>query len=88
MLPALREQGNKLEEQLEKERQECREIEINIGVQEPPSIGSNKIICSHCHHRGHQNQVSKPCQLKKCCEYTFCGMKDKHPEYFTEFLEV
>lgn len=83
MLPALREQGNKLEEQLEKERQECREIEINIGVQEPPSIGSNKIICSHCHHRGHQNQVSKPRQLKKCCEYTFCGMKNKHPEYFT-----
>lgn len=87
MLPALKEQGNKLKEQLEKERQECREIEMNIEsmnieVQEPPAIGSAKIICSHCHHRGHRNQISKPCQLKKCCEYTFCGMKDKHPEYF------
>ena len=30
MLPALKEQGNKLKEQLEKERQECREIEMNI----------------------------------------------------------
>ena len=87
MLPALKEQGNKLKEQPKKERQECREIEMNIEsmkieVQEPPAMGSAKIICSHCHHRGHQNQISKPCQLKKCCEYTFCGVKDKHPEYF------
>lgn len=55
-----------------------------IQVQEAPAIGSAKIICSYCHHRGHRNQLTKPCQLKKCVDYTFCGIKDKHPEYFNK----
>ena len=55
-----------------------------IKVLEPPAVGSSKIVCSHCHHRGHRNQTSKPCQLKKCCDYTYCGLKDKHPEYFNK----
>ena len=55
-----------------------------IQVQEPPAIGSAKIVCSYCHHRGHRNQLTKPCQLKKCVDYTFCGIKDKHPEYFNK----
>ena len=75
ILPALQDQANKLKEQLESERQEYREIEMNIEsmaikVLEPPAVGSSKIVCSHCHHRGHRNQTSKPCQLKKCCDYT------------------
>ena len=55
-----------------------------IQVQEPPAIGSAKIVCSYCHHRGHRNQITKPCQLKKCVDYTFCGIKEKHPEYFNK----
>ena len=49
-------------------------------MQEPPAIGSAKIVCSYCH----RNQMTKPCQLKKCVDYTFCGIKEKHPEYFNK----
>ena len=38
----------------------------------------------HCHHRGHHNQISKPSQLKKCYDFTYCALKDKHPEYFSK----
>ena len=55
-----------------------------IQVQEPPAIGSAKIVCSYCHHRGHRNQMTKPCQLKTYVDYTFCGIKEKHPEYFNK----
>ena len=37
-----------------------------------------------CHHRGHRNQSSRPCKLKKCVDYTYCGLKDKHVEYQTQ----
>ena len=89
MLPALHQQENKIKQQLEKERQERREIEmsiesIEIQVQELPHIRTERIICSFCHHRGHRNQTSNPCKLKKCTDYTFCGLKDKHPEYFNK----
>ena len=89
MLPALHQQENKMKRQLEKERQERREIEMSIEsmeiqVQELPHIGTGRIICSFCHHRGHRNQMSNPCKLKKCTNYTFCGLKDKHPEYFNK----
>ena len=85
----MQEQGKKFKEQLERGKQEYREIEMNlesmmIQVQEPPAIGSAKIVCSYCHHRGHRNQMTKPCQLKKCVDYTFCGIKEKHPEYFNK----
>ena len=83
----MQEQESKIKEQLEREKQERREIEMSIEsmaiqVQELPSIGKGRVICSYCHHRGHRNQTSNPCKLKKCTEYTFCGLKDKHPEYF------
>ena len=89
MLPALHQQENKIKQQLEKERQERRETEmsiesIEIQVQELPHIRTERIICSFCHHRGHRNQTSNPCKLKKCTDYTFCGLKDKHPEYFNK----
>ena len=80
---------NKLKEQPKKERQECREIEMNIEsmkieVQEPPAMVSAKIICSHRHHRGHQNQISKPCQLKQAAisqkEIVFRFRKDVQSE--------
>ena len=57
---------------------------MEIQVQELPHIGTGRIICSFCHHRGHRNQTSNPCKLKKCTDYTFCGLKDKHPEYFNK----
>ncbi len=25
-----------------------------------------------------------PCKLKKCVDYTYCGLKDKHVEYQTQ----
>ena len=57
---------------------------MNIQVREPPPVGEGKSVCGHCHHRGHQNQALKPCSLKKCTEYIYCGIKEKHPEFFSE----
>lgn len=35
-------------------------------------------------HQGHWNQALKPCSLKKCTEYIYCGIKEKHPEFFSK----
>ena len=72
-----------------KERQECLELEMNIEsmlveIKEPPSLGSSRLVCGHFHHRGHRNATNKPCELKKCTEYTYCGIKEKHQEYFSK----
>ena len=74
---------------LVKERQECLELEMSIEsmlveVKEPPSLGSSRLVCGRCHHRGHRNSTNKPCELKKCTEYTYCGIKEKHQEYFSK----
>ena len=89
VLPALQIQEDKLKKQLVKERQECLELEMNIEsmlveVKEPSSLGSSRLVCGHCHHRGHRNSTNKPCELKKCTEYTYCGIKEKHQEYFSK----
>ena len=75
--------------QMTKERQECLELEMNvesmlIEVKEPPPIGKPRLVCGYCHHRGHRNSSFQPCKMKKCTEYTYCGVKDKHPEYFSK----
>ena len=80
VLPALQIQEDKLKKQFTKERQECLELEMSIEsmlveIKEPPSLGS---------HRGHRNSTTKPCELKKCTDYTYCGIKDKHQEYFSK----
>ena len=72
-----------------KERQECLELEMSIEsmlveIKEPPRLGNSRLVCGHCHHRGHRNSTNKPCELKKCTEYTYCGIKDKHQEYFSK----
>ena len=77
-----------MNQQLQTKRDERRELEIKIesmviDIKEKPAIGNSKLVCSNCHHRGHRNQNSKPCILQKCTEYTFCGMREKHPEYFS-----
>ena len=87
MYGVIRKSCQKFKEQFEMGKQEYREIEMNlesmmIQVQEPPASGSAKIVCSYCHHKGHRNQMTKPCQLKKCVDYTFCGIKEEHPEYY------
>ena len=87
VLRALEVQEDKLQVQLRREREELREVEMridsmNIVVREPPAVGEGKSVCGHCHHRGHRNQALKPCSLKKCTEYTYCGIKEKHSEYF------
>ena len=89
VLPALKTQEEKLRQQLLMERQECQELEMNIEsmsieIREPPTIANSKVVCGHCHHRGHRNNITKPCELKKCTEYTYCGLKEKHPEYFSK----
>ena len=66
-----------------------QELEMNIEsmsieIREPPNLGNSKVVCGHCHHRGHRNNITKPCELKKCTEYTHCGLKEKHPEYFSK----
>lgn len=61
---------------------------MNILVREPPPVGGGKSICGYCHHRGHCNSALKPCSLKKCTEYTYCGIKEKHPEYFSQLTSL
>ena len=73
-------------EQLNTESQELRELEfklesMSVSIREQPPVGSSRQICSHCHHRGHRNNSSNPCKLQKCDDFTYCGMKEKHPEY-------
>ena len=87
VLPALRMQCDDVKAKLEKEIAECRELQLNIDsmnivVREPPPIGNSKVVCGHCHHKGHRNQSTNPCNLTKCTDYTYCGVKDKHHEYF------
>ena len=53
------------------------------NVKEKLVVGTSRIVCSNCHTRRHRNQQNKPCLLPKCVDYTSCGMKDKHPEYFS-----
>ena len=89
VLPALKTQEKKLKQQLLGQRQEVQELEMNIEsmsieIREPPSLGNSKVVCGHCHHCGHRNNITKPSELKKCTEYTYCGLKDKHPEYFSK----
>ena len=84
VLPALKTQEEKLRQQLLGQRQEVQELEMNIEIREPPNLGNSKVVCGHCHHRGHTNNITKPCELKKCTEYTYCGLKEKHPEYFSK----
>ena len=75
-----------LREQLHYENQQYKEIEfklesMQVEIRQPPPIGNSRLVCSQCHHRGHRNQSSRPCKLKKCVDYTYCGLKDKHIEY-------
>jgi len=89
VLPALKTQEDKLKQQLLREKQECQELEMNIESmsienREPPTLGNSRVVCGHCHHRGHRNNATKPCELKKRTEYTNCGLKEKHPEYFSK----
>lgn len=57
---------------------------MNINVPELPEIGRYKVVCGNCHHRGHRNQQTKPCIMERCSSFTYCGIKDKHPEYTSE----
>ena len=61
---------------------------MNILVREPPPVGGAKSICGYCHHRGQRNSALKPCSLEKCTEYTYCGIKEKHPEYFSQLTSL
>lgn len=61
---------------------------MNILVREPPPAGGAKSICGYCHHEGHRNSSLKPRSLRKCTEYTYCGIKEKHPEYFSQFTSL
>jgi hypothetical protein len=57
---------------------------MDIEIREPDAIGKTKTVCGNCHHRGHRNQATKPCVLNKCDDFTYCGIKEKHPEYFAK----
>jgi len=86
VLPAFKKQLTITIEQLDAESQELRELEfklesMSVSIREPPPVGNSRQICSHCHRRGHRNNSSNPCKLPKCNEYTYCGNKEKHPEY-------
>ncbi|KAJ7373340.1 hypothetical protein OS493_012932 [Desmophyllum pertusum] len=93
VLRVLEDQEKKLHGQLKIESEELKEVEMridsmNILIREPPPVGEAKSICGHCHHRGHRNQALKPCSLKKCTEYTYCGIKERHSEYFSKLTSL
>ena len=86
-MPALQTQCEVLKEKMEIQRQECKELQMNIDsmdihVKELPAMGNSRTICGNCHHKGHRNQPTNPCHLPKCTDYTYCGNREKHPEYF------
>lgn len=56
---------------------------MNILVRESSFVGGGKSICGYCYYRGYCNFVLKSCFLKKCIEYTYCGIKEKYFEYFS-----
>ena len=67
VLPALKTQEEKIRQQLLAQRQEVQELEMNvesmsIEIREPPNLGNSKVVCGHCHHRGHRNNITKPCE--------------------------
>ena len=81
-MPAFEEQGSKLKDQIQLAKDEQGEIqikiesmEINVKLEKTP-VCLSRVICSHCHTRGHRNQQSKPCILQKCTDYKFCGIKE------------
>lgn len=89
VVKALHNQEYKLKDQVQKVKQDMVEIRLNIesmdiNVPEPSPIGNGRSVCGHCHHRGHRNQATNPCNLKKCTDFTYCGKKDKHPEYLAK----
>ncbi|CAB4043295.1 Hypothetical predicted protein, partial [Paramuricea clavata] len=78
-----------VEEQIRANRQELQVMQVrlesmNIIVPELPEIGRYKVVCGNFHHRGHRNQQTKPCIMERCSSFTYCGIKDKHPEYTSE----
>lgn len=93
VLQALEDQEKMLQRQLKTQKEELKEVEMridsmNILVREPPPVGGGKSICGYCHHQGHCNSALKPCSLKKCTEYTYCGIKEKHPEHFSQLTSL
>lgn len=86
---ALQNQEERLKQQVVEVKSELKEIEFNIesmnvNIREPAAVGRGKSVCGNCHHRGHRNQATKPCVLNKCTDYTYCGIKEKHPEFFSK----
>ena len=82
-----------LEEAIRASELELQEIDVHLEsmeiiVPQLSSVGKQKVVCSNCHHRGHRNQQTKPCILEKCSSYTYCGIKDKHPEYFSKMNQL
>ena len=90
----LEKRRQKIEKQIFDKESELRELQVHlesmdINVPSLPTIGnSGRITCSKCHHKGHRNQVNNPCNLQKCSSYTYCGIKEKHLEYFTEINKL
>ena len=90
---ALRDQEEKLKQQVTEAKSELKEIEFNIesmnvNIREPAPIGRGKSVCGNCHHRGHRNQATKPCVLNNCMDYSYCGIKDKHPGSFQSSIPL
>jgi hypothetical protein len=86
---ALQNQEERLKQQVVEVKSELKEIEFNIesmnvNIREPAAVGRGKSVCGNCHHCGHRNQATKPCVLNKCTDYTYCGIKDKHREFFSK----
>ena len=75
--------SNCKDKEINKENWKIKIESMAIDIREKPAMGNSKLVCSNCHHRGHRDQNSKPCILQKCTDYTFCGVREKHPEYFS-----
>jgi gentisate 1,2-dioxygenase len=57
---------------------------MDFEIHEPDAIGKTKTVCGNCHYHRHHNQATKPCVLNNCVDFTYCGIKEKHPEYFVK----
>ena len=83
-----------IENRIFNEQRELKELQVHlesmdISVPSLPTIGnSTRTTCSKCHHKGHRNEVNSPCQLQNCSSYTYCAIKEKHPEYFAEINKL
>ena len=73
-----------LQRQLKAQEEELKEVKDKFHEHSSGRTTSLGVGNGNCRHKGHHNSALIPCSLKKCTEYTYCGIKERHPEYFSQ----